>query len=105
MKAAVLLILTALLCAASVNAKAETWVEMLGGHFTVPVDTLGRIQATIEAQVTSAAKAQGQDIPPWKEYLVQYRATEVNGRRAVEIHGSCHFHGGADLRKQFYDEH
>jgi hypothetical protein len=105
MKAAVLLMLTVLLCAASVNAEAESWVEVLGGHFAVPTDTLGRIQATIESQVTAAAKAQRQDMPPWGEYLIQYRATEVHGRRAVEIHGSCHFDDGPDLRREFYDEH
>ena len=103
-KSVVLSVLVVFLCGAPPCAEAESWVEVRGGHFAVPTDALGRIRATIESQVMAAAKARGHDMPPWREYLIQYRATEVHGHRAVEIHGSCHFDRGTDLGKEFYDE-
>ena len=106
MKPVIVSVLAALLSGASFSVEAESWVEVRGGHFAIPSDALGRIHATIESQVKAAAKAQGREMPPpWREYLIQYRAIQVHGHRAIEIHGSCRFARSSDLGKEFYDEH
>jgi hypothetical protein len=75
-----------------------------GGGFVVSRQVLSHIKATLASQITAAAKAQGQTLPPWQQFLVQFRATEVKGLRAVEIHGSCQAMPNVDTRKDFVDE-
>jgi hypothetical protein len=77
---------------------AETWVEVTGGAFTPSSDSLVQIRATLQHTVAAT-------VAPWSGYLIQYRGAIVNGQRAIEIHGSCHFDTtNTDLHSQFYDE-
>lgn len=93
-----------LLLAASLGTRAETWVPVRGGSYALPSDVLAHIRSTLTAQVTAAATAQRQPLPPWSQFLLQYRTKRLDGRRVVEIHGACAVHSGQDIHTEFVDE-
>jgi len=84
-------------------AVAQTWVEVNDGSWPLDAASLGRIEQKLQATVVRSAKTQGQKLPPWLKYLIQYRATLVNGHRVVEIRGACRVSPGLDLRREFLD--
>ena len=101
MKYGVLFALASVLFQAPLHAESESWVQVAGGAFVIGPGELHRIQASLELQVTQAAKAQGTTLPPWRKYLLQYRAKYIRGKRAIEIHGSCEHDSLADVRRAF----
>jgi hypothetical protein len=84
---------------------AETWVEVRHGVFAPSNETLTQIRAILKEAVVAAMRAKGVKPPDWDGYLIQYRGATINGQRAIEIHGSCHFDGPrSNNRSEFYDE-
>jgi hypothetical protein len=84
---------------------AERWVELAHNGSLVPAEALAQVRATLQAQISGAIRAEGQEPPDWQGYLVQYRGITIQGWPAIEIHGSCDFHAkGFDPRSEFYDE-
>jgi hypothetical protein len=84
---------------------AETWVEVRHGAFSVSNETLAQVRSNLKETVVAAMRAEGAKAPDWDGYLIQYRGATINGQRALEVHGSCHFDGQKfNDRSEFYDE-
>ena len=101
MRYTVLLALASILLEAPLHAESESWVQVAGGAFVIHPKELERIHASLQSQVTEAAKVQGTTLPPWRKYLLQYRGEYVKGKRAIEIHGSCERESHVDIRRVF----
>jgi hypothetical protein len=86
----------------AVSAWAQTWVAVDGGAWALDAVVLPRIEAELERVVETSAKAQGQKMPPWSEYTVQYQARLLEGHRMVWIMGACRVDPAFDLHKSFW---
>jgi hypothetical protein len=97
-------VLLSVLVSAPLIANAETWADVQGGSFVVSTEVLTSIKGTLEAHVEAAATAQGQTLPPWSRFLLQYRGKRIQGHKAIEIHGSCDSGNSVDVHQDFLDE-
>jgi hypothetical protein len=84
---------------------AETWVEVRHGAFATPQESLAQVRATLKQTVIAAIGANASEPLDWSDYLIQLRGKTLRGRRAIEIHGSCHFDDRHfSIHSEFYDE-
>ena len=84
---------------------AETWMEVSHRTFVASDETLAQVRATLKVTVVAAMRSEEAKPPDWDGYLIQYRGATINGQRALETHGSCHFDGpNFNDRSKFYDE-
>jgi hypothetical protein len=101
---AALSVLLSVLVSAPLTAAAETWADVQVGSFEVTPEVLTRIKGTLEAHVAASASKQGQALPSWSRFLLQYRGKRIQGHKAIEIHGSCDGGNSIDVHQDFLDE-
>ena len=101
MKYVVLLSAAFVLIGTVARAVSESWVEVGGGAFVIQPADLDRLHASLPMRITDAARAQGKTLPRWVQYLIQYQAQLIDGRRAIEIQGSCHHDVQVNIRRVF----
>lgn len=101
MRYAVLLVVASMILGTAFAAEAQVWVQVTGGAFVITPAELNRVQGSLKSRVTAAAKAQRLKLPPWRQFLLQYRSTYIKGLRVIEIQGSCQRKPHIDIRKEF----
>lgn len=78
-------------CSLTMDAQAETWIEVSGGSYIPAPDQLACLKDTLHGQVVASAKAQGVAGPSWKDFLIQ------TGRKLIQRGAGRH--GQVDQRR------